>query len=104
MEPLQPLHVDFIEREPTYQFLERDAGFEPGQRGAEAEMDAVAEGQVSLDGAIGDEAIRFIEGPVVAIGRPVDEEDDRPLWDLLAVAGDRMGGHSTLVVRRRVET
>ena len=67
-------------------------------------MDAVAEGQVSLDRAIGDEAIRFVERPVVAIGRPVDEEDDRPLWDLLAVAGDRMGGHSTLVVRRWVET
>ena len=104
MEPLQPLHVDFIEREPPYQFPERDAGLQPGQRGTETEMDAVAEGQVSLDGAVGDEALRLIERSVVAIGRSVDEEDDLPLRDLLAVAGDRMGGHSTLVMRRWVET
>ena len=50
--------VDLPAREPLEYLLEGDAALEPGERGAEAEVDAVAEGEVLLDVAVDVELVR----------------------------------------------
>ena len=49
--------------------VERDAALEPGQRRAEAEVDAVAEREVVVDLAVDVEAVAVGELAVVAVGR-----------------------------------
>ncbi len=49
--------------------VERDPALEPGQRGAEAEVDAVAEREVVVDLAVDVEAVAVGELAVVAVAR-----------------------------------
>ena len=64
-----PSSVDVPLGEPLQQLVERDAAFEAGERGAEAEVDAVAEGEVLADLAVDVEAVAVGEAAVVAVGR-----------------------------------
>ena len=58
MESLDSGSVDFVIREPPDQLFECDPRLEPGERRTQAEVDAMAEGQVAVDGAIGDIPVR----------------------------------------------
>src|SRR4051812_17396643 len=54
---------DLVARHDAQELVERDAGLEAGERGAQAVVDAVAEREVPLGGAIGIEAVGLREGP-----------------------------------------
>ena len=49
MDPLEVVLVDLEAREAADELLEADATLEPGQRGADAEVGPVAEGQVPVE-------------------------------------------------------
>ena len=71
--------------------VECDAPFEPGQRRAEAEVDAEAEGEVLVDLAVDVEPIAVRVAAVVAV-RGADEEQHRAaLGHGLAVVARRRG-------------
>src|SRR5271154_4522787 len=65
---LGPVEVDVPFREAREDLVERDAAFEPGQRGAETEVDAVPEREVLVDVPVDVEAIRVLVAAVVAVG------------------------------------
>ena len=56
------------------QRLERDARLEPGERGPEAEVRAVAEGEMVVEAAPDVEPVGIFEVVLVAIGGPVQQE------------------------------
>ena len=66
---LAPSRVDVPLGEPLQHLFERDAALEPGQRGAEAEVDAVAEREVLADLAVDVEPVAVGVAPVVAVRR-----------------------------------
>src|SRR5262245_18631639 len=78
--------VDLPIREAVQDLVEHDPSFEARQRGAETEVDAVAEGEVLADVAVDVEAIGMLVGALVAVGRS-DEEQHRAA-----------GGHDRAVV------
>ena len=75
--------------------VEGDPSLEAGQRGAEAEVQAVAEGEVVVDPAADVEAVAVGELAVVAVARGVEEQHHAALGDdpavVLDVAGDVRG-------------
>ncbi len=84
MPPVQLLrrHGEVDVGEAGEQRGERDRAFEPGERSAEAEVDAVAEGEVAIVGSLDVELVRLVEVLGVAVG--CRERDDH-----LASRGDR---------------
>ena len=68
--------------------VERDAPFQAGQGGAEAEVDAVAERQVLPDLAVDVEPVAVGEPAVVAVGRTDQEHHDAAFGHRLAVVLD----------------
>src|SRR6478609_9692907 len=66
-----PVDVPFGEA--LQDLVERDPPFEAGQRGAEAEVDAVPEREVVIDLAMDVERVAVVEPAVVAVGRSVEE-------------------------------
>src|SRR5580692_10252005 len=63
--------VDLPLREPRQDLVQSDASLEPGERGAEAEMDPVAEGLMTADVAVDVEAVAVGKVALVPVGRPV---------------------------------
>ena len=61
--------------EAVEQAAERDAGFEPGQRRAEAVVDAVPEAHVASGSTVDVEAVRVDEGVGIAVGAGQADED-----------------------------
>src|SRR5262249_26526484 len=91
------VHVDFPVREPGEDLIERDAAFEASQRGAQAEVDAVCEGEVVADLTVDVERVTVRrKGPIVAVGRPVEEHHHAAgrhrLAVILHVPGNRAAG------------
>ena len=79
-------------REPLEDLVQGDAALQAGERGAETEVDAVAEGQVVVDLAVDVEAVRVGESSLVAVRRGGQEEHRAALRDHRAVVLD-VGGH-----------
>src|ERR1700691_2361930 len=77
--PLGLVVVDLPFREAVEHLVEGDTPFEPGQRSAEAEVDAVAEGLVTADLAVDIETVPLGEVPLVTIGRTVQQHHDAAL-------------------------
>ena len=73
------------------QLFESDAGFQPGQRGAQAVMRAVAEAEVRPVAAAGVEDVGRWEAARVAVGRAQAHQHLFVRGDLDAVEGDRLG-------------
>ena len=82
-----------IRREAGQQLLEHDPHLEPGQVGAQAVVDAVAEGEVGVGAAPEVEADRVDEDLLVPVGRALPEQHLVPGPDRVArqVGGDRGG-------------
>ena len=100
----QPLEAEHpVAREAAEQLLQRHPGLEPGQRGAEAEVDPVAEGEVALVGAVDVEPVGVDERPVVAVGRRVVHLDAGALRDPDAADLDVSGGGAGEPDHRRLE-
>ena len=68
------LAIDLPERETLQHLVECDAALEPRERRAEAEVDAVAEGEVMIDLAVDVEAVGIGEFALVAIRRAVEQQ------------------------------
>src|SRR5580692_4937171 len=68
------LHVDVPGGETGQDLLERDDPFHPGQRGAHAQMDAVAEGEMPAVVAVDVEAVAIREATIVPVRRAQEEE------------------------------
>ena len=66
---LRVVPVDLPVGEALQHLVERDPSLEPRERGAEAEVEAVAEAQVMVDRAVDVEAVAVGEVPVVAVRR-----------------------------------
>src|SRR5262245_41006177 len=77
--------IDFPLRETLQDLLERDATLEAGQRRAEAEVGAIAEGEVLVDLPVGIEAIAVREAAVIAVGGSDEEHHDAARRDCSAV-------------------
>src|SRR5262249_28045220 len=77
--------VDFPLGEALQNFLERHPPFEARQRRAEAEVGAVAEGEVLADLAVNVEAVTVRVTTVVAVGRPKEKQHDAARRHLPAV-------------------
>ena len=76
------------------ELVERDAGLEPRQRRAEAEVHAVPEAHRAVDRAVEVEQLGFLVHPLVVVGRAGDEDDARVGRDRDAVQRD-VGAAST---------
>src|SRR4029079_11640131 len=75
--------------DPGLQLLERDTGFQPRHRSAQAEVDALAERQVLLEPiTIGDELVALGEQVLVAVGRSVDQHQPSTLRHVHAAEHD----------------
>ena len=98
------VHVDLPLGEPVQHLVERDPAFEPGQRGAQAEVDAVAEGEVLADRRGGCRT-RSPSGnaPVVAVGRRRRGAASRCPPGPSARGARRPGDVAADVRRRRLE-
>ena len=83
--------------------VERHPAFEARQRGAEAEVGAVAEGEVAARVAVDVEPVAIRELAVVAVGRPGQEEHRAALGDRVAVELDVPRGAAPDVRRGRLE-
>ena len=83
------------------QGLEGDPGFEPGQRRAEAVMDAVAEPEVRPVAAADVEDVGGREPARIAVGRAQAHQHLLVRGDLHAVEGHRLGRHPERGVRDR---
>src|SRR5436190_10654283 len=68
-----------------------DASFEAGERGAEAEVDSVSEGDMGIGVACDIEAVRVGEVAGVAIGRADHGEHQDAAWDRMAAQLDLAG-------------
>ena len=77
--------------------------FEPGQGRAQAEVDAVAEGQVMVDLAVDVEPVGVGEPPLVPVARGGQQEDGAPGGHHLAVVLDVLGHVPGLHRRRGLE-
>ena len=66
--------LDLPGRVPAQHLLEGDAAFHPGERGAEAEVDAVPERDVVVEAAMDVEPVGVGVLALVATGRPGDEQ------------------------------
>src|SRR5207248_2341451 len=75
--------VDPPRREPLEHLFERDPAFEPRERRAQAEVDAIAESAVPVDLAAYVEAVRVGELALVAVGGAVENGHDAALRHLL---------------------
>ena len=69
--------VDVPLREAGERLLDHDLGFEPGQARAEAEVDAVAERHVAVEGALDVEAVGIGVLALVAAGAAGEQRDLR---------------------------
>src|SRR3984885_10253625 len=65
-------------------FFQDHADLEAGQVRAEAEVDAVAEGQVRVGVALYEERVRFVEAPRIPVGRALPDYDLLPGADARA--------------------
>ena len=84
-ESLARVAVDLPLGEPLEHLFERDAPFEAGERGAEAEVDAEAEREVLADLAVDVEPVAVRVAPVVAVRRADEEQHDAAFGHRLAV-------------------
>src|ERR1700722_17319131 len=64
---------------------QRDGGFQPGERRAQAEVRTGGEGQVLARGPVQVEIIRAGEDPLVPAGCGEQEQQDRAVWERGAV-------------------
>ena len=85
---LGAVEVDLPFREAAEDLVERDAAFEARERGAEAEVDPVPEGQVLADLAVDVEPFRVGPTPLVAVRGGDDEQHRAPRRDDGAVPLD----------------
>src|SRR5215218_3829976 len=97
VEEFDGLLVDGVPRVPGEELLERDARLEPGDRGAEAHVRAVTEGEDARVGARDVEVVRAIELARVTVARPEQEQHLRSWRHLHAVQRDRAGGGASHV-------
>ena len=82
--------------------VQGDPPFEPGQRGTQTEVDAVAEGEVVPDPAVDVEAVGLVELALVAVRRGVQQQHDAVLGDSPAVVLDVGRQDAGLDGRRRL--
>src|SRR4051794_18832092 len=94
------LPVDVPLGEALQHLVECDPSFESRQRGAEAEVDAVPEGEVMVDLAVDVEGVAVVEPAVIAVRGAVEEQDGAAGGDGLAVVLD-VGGHVSRLDWRR---
>ena len=66
--------VDLVAREAAGELLEADPAFEPGERRAEAEVQAVTEAERDVRGALDVEAIGIVVLALVAVGRGGEQQ------------------------------
>ena len=85
---LGALPVDVPLREAVEHLVERDAALEPGQRGTQAEVDAVAEREVVVDLPLDVEAVGVGEVALVAVARRGEQHHHVAGLDLLPVVLD----------------
>ncbi len=83
-------------REARERLLERDAPLRPRQRGTQAKVDAVAEGEVVVERAVDVETVGVGIGALVAAGRAGDHHDLRAGRDRAAVHVDVGGAPAAL--------
>ena len=83
--------VDRPVGEPGERLLERDAALHPRQRGAEAEVDPVPEGDVMVDGPVDVEPVGIRELALVAVGGAGEEQHLRARGHDVAVQLDVAG-------------
>ena len=94
--------VDVPFGEAVERLLDHDLGFESGQARAEAEVDAVAERDVAVEGARDVEAIGVGVLALVAAGAPGEQRDLRVRGNRPAVPLDVAGHEAGLDRRRRL--
>ena len=94
--------IDLPLGEARQHLVERDAPFEARQRGAEAEVDAVTEGETLLDLAMDVEAVAAGETTVIAVRRADEEDHHVACRHFLAVVLDVARHVSGDVWRRRL--
>ena len=94
--------VDLPVGEALQHLVERDPALQAGQRGTQAEVDAVAEGEVATDVAVDVEAVAVREVALVPVGRAVEQDHDAALGHRLAVVLDVTLDVAGLHRRRRL--
>ncbi|OLT02145.1 hypothetical protein BJF90_05240 [Pseudonocardia sp. CNS-004] len=97
--------LDGEPRKAAEQLLDGDPGLEARQRGAEAEVDAVPEGELvgAADAAVEVDPVGVGVGAWVAVGRQHPQRHDRVGGDLGAGEDGRAGGHAADLGERRTQ-
>jgi NADPH-dependent 2,4-dienoyl-CoA reductase/sulfur reductase-like enzyme len=73
---------------------------QPGERGADAEVDSFAEGEVTLSVACDVEALGILESPRVAIGGSVEQEHTLAGGDCVTSNCQRLRGRPSVELQR----
>src|SRR5205814_3345835 len=89
--PHRPAPVDLPLRESLQHLRERDSALQPSERGAEAEVDAVPEGEVLGDGSMDVEGVRIRVTTFVSVRRAHQTKQSAAGGNLLTVDLDVTG-------------